>query len=443
MRRATSQPVKTVLEILTEGATCMIRQLDANRTSTKADELILKFQNRIIGQPQALEAYTRVLEKYNSGIYDRKKPIASLLFLGPTGVGKTGSVEAFVEGLFGNIRKLMRVNCGEFQHSHEIAKLQGSPPGYLGHRETHPYFTNRSVRSKFCIYNRVGNKEVEVGQTNPAFTVILWDEIEKANDALWNLLLGVLDNGEMTTGDNEIVDFTPTVHIMTSNVGAKELAVKSGDSGMGFANASGGSLDYEIMKTTAMSAAQSKFPPEFLNRLDKTVVFRSLTPEDMGPILRIELDRLRAQIVLTALRVFDFDVSPSAKREIVAEGYDRRNNARHLKRTVEKYIGLPMARLVGTGQIMDNDVVIVDFVGGEWKYFAKVQTKSGGSEPSVQSGRVEVPTLREPTGAAPTPPVIPESFWGTYPEQLAQSVLEMPRTNPSTGIERRSHKRIL
>ncbi len=420
-----------------------IRQLDANRTSSKADELILKFQNRIIGQPQALEAYTRVLEKYNSGIYDRKKPIASLLFLGPTGVGKTGSVEAFAEGLFGSPRHMLRVDCGEFQHSHEIAKLQGSPPGYLGHRETHPFFTNRAIRGKFCKYDMVGKNEVEIGQSNPAFTIILFDEIEKANDALWNLLLGILDNGAMTTGDNEIVDFTPTVIIMTSNVGAKELATKAGESGMGFANASGATLDYNTMKDTAMSAARSKFLPEFLNRLDSTVVFRSLIPEDLGPILRIELDRLRAQIVLTSLNVFDFEVSPSAKREIIAKGYDKRNNARHLKRVIEKYIGLPLARLVGTGQIMNGDVIIIDYVDGEWKYFAKTTPKSGVSEPSIQSGRVEVPTLREPTGPAPAPLVIPESFWGSYPEQLADRVLEMPRGNPSTGIERRSRSRIL
>ena len=416
----------------------MIRQLDEARVSKKADDLASKFKNRIIGQPKAFEALTRVLEKYQSGIYDRTRPIASLLFLGPTGVGKTGSVEAFVEGLFGSATHFLKVDCAEFQHSHEIAKLTGSPPGYLGHRETHAFFTNKAVREKFCKYTPTGT---ECGQLDPAFTVILFDEIEKANDSLWNLLLGILDRGSLTTGTNEVVDFTPTVIIMTSNVGSAELAVKSGSAGIGFANTVDYIFDYDTMKDVAMSAARQKFTPEFLNRLDDAIVFRSLSPADLIPILRIELDKLRAQIILTSRNVFELEVSPAATSKILADGYDKRYNARNLRRTIERYVSLPLARLVATGQIFDNDTLVVDYKDGKWAYFAKTEIKSGISKPSVPEGRLEMPTLRAKGRAAPTPFNVSEPWWKPYYDESSDDVLDMPSVDSRPKTDRRSDKR--
>ena len=411
----------------------MIRQLDEARVSKKADDLASKFKNRIIGQPKAFEALTRVLEKYQSGIYDRTRPIASLLFLGPTGVGKTGSVEAFVEGLFGSATHFLKVDCAEFQHSHEIAKLTGSPPGYLGHNETHPFFTNKAIRGKFCKYTPTG---AECGQLDPAFTVILFDEIEKANDSLWNLLLGILDRGSLTTGTNEVVDFTPTVIIMTSNVGSAELAVKSGSAGIGFANTVDYTFDYDTMKDVAMSAARQKFTPEFLNRLDDAIVFRSLSPADLIPILRIELDKLRAQIILTSRNVFELEVSPAATSKILADGYDKRYNARNLRRTIERYVSLPLARLVATGQIFDNDTLVVDYKDGKWAYFAKTEIKSGVSKPSVPEGRLEMPTLPAYGRVAPTPFNVSEPWWKPYYDESSDDVLDMPSVDSRPKTDR-------
>ena len=221
----------------------MTRQLDPTRASSKATALSTKFKSRIIGQPEAAQSLLNVIEKFQSGFYDRTKPIASLLFLGPTGTGKTGTVEAFVEGLFGKSTAMMKIDCAEFQHSHEIAKLLGSPPGYLGHRETHPYFTNASVQ---------GYKTSDC-----PYTVILFDEIEKANDALWNLLLGILDKGQVTTGTNELVDLRATIIIMTSNVGSKELAKRVGDGAIGF-NTAGEDVNHEEATEIAMSAATTQ-----------------------------------------------------------------------------------------------------------------------------------------------------------------------------------------
>ena len=411
----------------------MIRQLDEARVSKKADDLASKFKNRIIGQPKAFEALTRVLEKYQSGIYDRTRPIASLLFLGPTGVGKTGSVEAFVEGLFGSATHFLKVDCAEFQHSHEIAKLTGSPPGYLGHNETHPFFTNKAIRGKFCKYTPTG---AECGQLDPAFTVILFDEIEKANDSLWNLLLGILDRGSLTTGTNEVVDFTPTVIIMTSNVGSAELAVKSGSAGIGFAKEGTYDFDYDTMKDVAMSAARQKFTPEFLNRLDDAIVFRSLSPADLIPILRIELDKLRAQIILTSRNVFELEVSPAATSKILADGYDKRYNARNLRRTIERYVSLPLARLVATGQIFDNDTLVVDYKDGKWAYFAKTEIKSGVSKPRVPEGRLEMPTLPAHGRVAPTSFNVSEPWWKSYYDESSDDVLDMPSVDSRPKTDR-------
>jgi ATP-dependent Clp protease ATP-binding subunit ClpB len=404
-----------------------IRQLDETRASKKADDLGSKFKNRIVGQPKAFEALTRVLEKYQSGIYDRSRPIASLLFLGPTGVGKTGSVEAFVEGLFGTAGNMLKVDCAEFQHSHEIAKLIGSPPGYLGHNETHPFFTNKAITSKFTksSTNPITGVEVNVGTTDPAFTVILFDEIEKANDALWNLLLGVLDRGSLTTGTNEKVDMTPTVIIMTSNVGSAELAIKAGNAGMGFGIQAEQEFDYDTMKNVAMSAARAKFTPEFLNRLDEAVVFRSLTSDDLLPILKIELDKLRHQIILTSRTIFEFEVSPAAIRQIVAEGYDKRYNARNLKRTIEKYVSLPLARMVATGQLLDNDVVIVDYKD-KWLYYAKTETKPGIGKTSIPAGQVAMPSLPLNGRASSSPSSVSQPWWAPYYDKSTDDVLEMP-----------------
>ena len=416
----------------------MIRQLDEARVSKKADDLASKFKNRIIGQPKAFEALTRVLEKYQSGIYDRTRPIASLLFLGPTGVGKTGSVEAFVEGLFGSATHFLKVDCAEFQHSHEIAKLTGSPPGYLGHNETHPFFTNKAIRGKFCKYTPTG---AECGQNELAFTVILFDEIEKANDSLWNLLLGILDRGSLTTGTNEVVDFTPTVIIMTSNVGSAELAVKSGSAGIGFANTVDYIFDYDTMKDVAMSAARQKFTPEFLNRLDDAIVFRSLSPADLIPILKIELDKLRAQIILTSRNVFELEVSPAATSKILADGYDKRYNARNLRRTIERYVSLPLARLVATGQIFDNDTLVVDYKDGKWAYFAKTEIKSGISKQGIPAGQLEMPTLSKTAGLTPPSLDVSQPWWKPYYDESSDDVLDMPFVDSRTEVDRRSPKR--
>lgn len=335
-----------------------VRTLDPTRRSQKADTLINKFEKRIVGQQTAKDAFVSTIESFQSGMFDKTKPIRSLLFLGPTGSGKTGTAEAFTEGVMGNSDKMMKVSCGEFQHSHEIAKLVGSPPGYLGHRETHPFFTNQSL---MLARTGVDGKEVM------PFTIVLWDEVEKASDALWALLLGVLDKGELTTGTNEKVDFKPTIHIMTSNVGVSEM---NDDSAIGFNTDK--SVDDSKLEAIAMAAARKKFMPEFLNRLDGIVMFKTLTVENLKEIRSQLLEKVQDRIVCGSNVLFEMRVSDSGLNKILDDGYDRRYNARHLKRTIEKYVAEPLTRLVATGQILDGDIVVADYLvdWDSWSYKA-------------------------------------------------------------------------
>lgn len=332
------------------------RELDITKVSSSSDAVSRNFANRIIGQPEATAALTAVLEKYHSGLYDRTKPIASLLFLGPTGTGKTATVETFAEGLFGARDVLLKIDCAEYQHSHEISRLVGSPPGYLGHRETHPYITTAKLQSLRTVEH--------------SFTVILLDEIEKASDSLWNLLLGILDKGTLTLGTNEAVDMCSTIIIMTSNVGSKELAAQAGDASLGFTSPSIPEIPTERLKDISVSAAKRKFLPEFLNRLDQIVMFNTLSRGDIAAIFQLELDRLQANVIANAKTLVEIIVTPAAKEQIITEGYDRKYGARYLKRTIEKRVLLPITRSISTKQVEPLDKVIVHYDGKNFVYTA-------------------------------------------------------------------------
>lgn len=351
----------------------MIRKLDENRRSIRAEKLVSKFANNIVGQPEATEALVYLIEKHQAGFYDRSKPLASFLFLGPTGTGKTSVAEEFVNGVFGKQDFLMKVDCGEFQHSHEIAKLVGSPPGYLGHRETHPYFTNARIKERQSLLF--------------PFTVILWDEIEKASDALWNLMLGILDKGRLTTGTNELIDMKNTVHIMTSNVGSAEMS----DDVLGF-HAGDGGLSHDRIKDIAFSAARRKFMPEFLGRIDKMVMFKTLSRDEIKRIMDIQLARFKAKIEESSNIKFRLYVSPAAYNQLITEGYDRRENARYLKKTLEQRIGMPLATSVASIQIFTGDDVVVDYKDGQWSYYASTGNVNG----SLPQGQLEVSKVLQP-----------------------------------------------
>ncbi len=243
-----------------------------------------------------------------AGLNPPGRPVGNLLFLGPTGSGKTRVVEAMSEGLFGDARACIKIDCAEFQHSHEIAKLIGSPPGYLGHRETHPLLTQEAL-------NQWHTDRLKL-------SVLLFDEIEKASDALWQLLLGILDKATLTLGDNRRVDLSQCIIIMTSNLGSSEMS-NLVDGGLGFAQKAkpvDASLDEKIDRT-AVDAARRKFTPEFMNRIDKVVVFKTLRSEHLEQILEIELGMVQQRVLMaSAANQFVFNCTqtgeefPAARR---------------------------------------------------------------------------------------------------------------------------------
>src|SRR5437660_228257 len=310
--------------------------LDPNRRSNDAGEFDAALRRRIVGQDQAVEKVVEIYQMFLAGLNAPGRPVGNLLFLGPTGSGKTRVVEAMAEALFGDSRACIKIDCAEFQHSHEIAKLIGSPPGYLGHRETHPLLTQEAL-------NQWQTDKLKL-------SILLFDEIEKASDALWQLLLGILDKATLTLGDNRRVDLSQCIIIMTSNLGAGEMS-NLVEGGMGFATSQkpdqpDNRLDEKITRT-AQDAARRKFSPEFMNRIDKIVVFKTLRSEHLEQILEIELGMVQQRILMaSATNQFVFSCTPRVKNFLLHEGTDPKYGARHLKRAIERHVVFQLANLV-------------------------------------------------------------------------------------------------
>src|SRR5437879_5666710 len=254
------------------------KKLDPEQRSLESQEFEAALRQKIVGQDEGVQSLVDLYQVFCAGLNSPGRPVGNLLFLGPTGSGKTRIVEAAAEILFGDPRAVIKVDCAEFQHSHEIAKLIGSPPGYLGHRETHPLITQEAL----------GQYHTE----KLKLSFLLLDEIEKASDALWQLLLGILDKATLTLGDNRRVDLSQTMIFLTSNLGGGEITeLMTG--GMGFVQPGekrAAGLDEKVQRT-AVEAARRKFSPEFMNRLDKVVVFHHLARVQSREVRHGELAR--------------------------------------------------------------------------------------------------------------------------------------------------------
>ncbi len=322
--------------------------LDSTLRSSQTLEFEEALRAKIVSQEEALQAMVDLYQVFSASLNPPGRPVGSLLFLGPTGCGKTRVVEAAAEILFGDSQAVIKVNCGEFQHSHEISKLIGSPPGYLGHRETHPMITQEALAASHTDKLKL--------------SFLLFDEIEKANDALWQLLLGMLDKATLTLGDNRRVDLSQTVIFMTSNLGSAEITELM-QGGMGFVQPKDKpttGLD-EKVERTAMEAARRTFSPEFMNRLDELVVFHSLSSEQLEKVLQIELNQVQRRVLETDKRRFLFHVTDAGRQFILQEGSDRRYGARHLKRAIDRHVISPLANLLATEQVKMGDTLCIDW----------------------------------------------------------------------------------
>ena len=328
--------------------------LDPSRTGREAAILETNLRKLIVGQDEAISEIVRVYQMYLTGMSAPGRPIGNFLFLGPTGSGKTRTVEATAESLVKNPRAVIKIDCAEFQHGHEIAKLIGSPPGYLGHRETHALLSQE-------VLNQYHTETIKV-------SFVLFDEIEKASDTLWNLLLGILDKASLTLGDNRRVDFSRALIFMTSNLGAAEMSAvlrpKLGFAASENARRSPGAPDDKLQSKVSrcgVEAARRKFTPEFINRLDKIVTFNPLGNEDLKKILDIELNGVQQRILNSpALRAFAFTTTDAAKRFLLLEGTDTRYGARHLKRAIDRLVVQPLSNLIATNQVRTGDWISVD-----------------------------------------------------------------------------------
>jgi len=313
-------------------------------------EFETELRGRIVGQDRAVRRMVNMYQIFLAGMNVPGRAVGTMLFLGPTGSGKTHMIEASADILFGSPRAFLKIDCAEFQHSHEIAKLIGSPPGYLGHRETPPLLTQEALDQHHT--------------DDLKLSFVLFDEIEKADKALWQLLLAVLDKGVLTLGDNRQVDFSQTIVVMTSNLGANEMSqLVSG--GIGFSSSTPlevrlDSIDQKIYRT-ALEAARKKFAPEFMNRIDKVVVFRTLSRNNLRQIVDLELAEVQKRILgLKPSRQFMLKCSELVKEFLLEEGTDPRYGARHLKRAIERYLVFPLSNLIATGQIELGDLVQSD-----------------------------------------------------------------------------------
>lgn len=285
-----------------------------------------ELKKKIIGQDDAVEALAKVIKRSRVGVSSHKKPIGSFIFLGPTGVGKTETVKALTEYMFGSEESMIRIDMSEYQEKFNVSRLTGAPPGYVGHED--------------------GGQLTEAVRRKP-YSVILFDEIEKAHPDIFNVLLQVLDDGRLTDSLGRTVDFTNTIIIMTSNIGAKRAA--DFGAGIGFQSASSIATEKHKIEAIIKKELKSKFTPEFLNRLDEVVLFDQLQESDMIKIVDIELNTVRE-------RMFELDIrlkfTKTAKEFLVREGYDQAYGARPLKRAVQKYV----EDILADG-ILDGDVV--------------------------------------------------------------------------------------
>jgi ATP-dependent Clp protease ATP-binding subunit ClpB len=329
--------------------------LDPEVRCADAVDFEQRLRRKVIGQDDAVSIATVAIQKFMAGLHAPGRPIGNVLLLGPTGTGKTRLVEAIAEVITGDENRFVKVDCGEFQQSHETAKLIGSPPGYLGHKETKPVITQERIDKCYTKDSKIA--------------IVLFDEIEKANPSFWDLLLGIMDKAKLTLGTGEIVDLSKCLIFMTSNLGSKEVGdALSGGLGFSVASLSEDRTNQQIHKVS-QDAARRKFSPEFFNRLDHIVTFKALTHDELRKVLRIEIGQVQKRILSSENdQKFVFDCSKEVEDFLIKEGTDQRYGARHLKRVLEKRIVEPMASLIMSGQVGLGDLVRVTYINGKIRF---------------------------------------------------------------------------
>ena len=326
-----------------------VRKLEEEE-SERLKKLESILHERVVGQEEAVRAVSRAIRRGRVGLKDPKRPIGSFLFLGPTGVGKTELCKALAEAMFGTENALIRVDMSEYMEKHSVSRIIGSPPGYVGYDE--------------------GGQLSEKIRRNP-YSVVLFDEIEKAHPDVFNILLQVLDDGHITDSQGRKIDFKNTVLIMTSNAGAESIISPKR---LGFTSSDNEEERYKLMKDRVMGEVKRLFKPEFLNRIDETMVFHPLNQEHMKAIVSI---MLRNIIKRTARQMeLDLVVEEEAKAFLVEKGYDEKYGARPLRRAIQNHLEDKLAEAILEGTIHSNEQVFVGVESDALKFFTKELVKN-------------------------------------------------------------------
>lgn len=315
-----------------------------------SSDLSSYFGNKIAGQTNAARQIIPFIQTYRAGLNHPNRPVGVFLLLGPTGTGKTHTVEVLAEALHGDAKCYLRIDCGEFQLDHEVAKLIGAPPGYLGHRETVPLLSKQKLS--------------EITTPQCSLSLVLIDEIEKAAPALGQLLLGVLDKGRLTLGDSSVVNFDDALIFFTSNLGAREL-MRELSPGFGFNARQKPQDQWEKLagklEAITLTAVQKKFSPEFVNRIDAIITYRPLTAESIEKVLNNQIEELQEHVdSRLGPGSFPITLSNRARDFLLNRGVSLEYGARELKRTVYRYLTQPLATLVAENGVAPGRTVTVD-----------------------------------------------------------------------------------
>jgi ATP-dependent Clp protease ATP-binding subunit ClpB len=291
-----------------------------------------KLGERVIGQDEAVKVVTDAIQRSRAGLNDPSKPIASMIFLGPTGVGKTELCKALAEFMFDSEDALVRIDMSEYMEKHSVSRLVGAPPGYVGYDE--------------------GGQLTDAVRRNP-YSVLLFDEMEKAHPDVYNVLLQILDDGRVTDSKGTVVNFKNTVIIFTSNVGSQDILDLNGSSE---------AVDQEIMRQRVTDAMKERFRPEFLNRIDEYVIFNSLSKTDLRGIVKLEVSKLEGRL---KDRQITMSMSDAALDYLAETGFDPVYGARPLKRTIQRELETIVAQGILRGDYADGDTIVVDMVNGK------------------------------------------------------------------------------
>ncbi|HIE43440.1 MAG TPA: ATP-dependent Clp protease ATP-binding subunit, partial [Candidatus Omnitrophica bacterium] len=355
--------VEDVAEVVSKWTGVPIQQLQEEE-ATRLLKMEKELHKRVVGQDEAISALSKTIRRSRSGLKDPRRPIGVFIFLGPTGVGKTELAKALAEFLFGTEDALIRLDMSEFMEKFAVSRLVGAPPGYVGYEE--------------------GGELTEKVRRRP-YSVVLLDEIEKAHPDVFNILLQIMDDGRLTDNLNHTVDFRNVVLIMTSNIGGESLRKKTS---MGF-HSSSEEMDYQEMKEKLMDELKKTFRPEFLNRVDEIVVFRSLTKEELKKIVEIMLKEVKSRLEEYKL---ELKCSPEVGDFLISEGYDPVYGARPLRRAIQKFIEDPLAEKILRGEISSTSTVRVEVQNHQLKFLRLPHPSYGKSTHSQKAdGRADPP----------------------------------------------------